>query len=167
MPGFTASIHIEISPETLFAILIDLESTPLWVMGMVGTEPLQRGPIRTGFRYRETRHIGAKESTRVLEIVAHEGPDGKKKPPYTHVLQSVQMGIETTYYYLIEDDDPSGARVDMTVTLRATNPFSRLFLPWVVRELKKQDGGQLVRLKDHIETMPVRQSIPEPNLKQE
>ena len=154
MPGITSTVHIDSDPETVFAIMTELENTPLWVMGIVGTEPLQRGPIRTGYRYRETRHIGAKETTRIFEIIEHIGPGEGKAPPFTHVAQSAQMGFKTTYYYLIEDHDHGGSRVEMTLIVKATNPFSAIFLPLVVRELKKQDGDQLKKLKGFIETMP-------------
>ena len=154
MSGFTAREKICRPPTEVFAFLTDIHKSMRWISGMVNVEPLTHGPMRTGTQWSEVRRLGERESKTIVEVIDHQGPKEREKPPYTHVWRSVNMGIETTQHYRVEPEGEDHCNVEFTAIVRGTNWISRLFVPFAVKAMRKHDGSQLSRLKEVVESQP-------------
>ena len=60
--------------ERVWALSTDVERTREWLPAGVLVEKLTEGPLRVGWRYRETRTILGRRDTRVYEVTALEPP---------------------------------------------------------------------------------------------
>jgi carbon monoxide dehydrogenase subunit G len=86
--------------------------------------------------------VKGKESTGRLRIVTLD-------PPSTFAIASEAEGITATYRYRLHPE-AAGTRIEWTCELEATG-LRRVMLPRS-RDLQKEDGDHLVRLKAYIES---------------
>ncbi len=138
MAGFTREIRIHHSPESVFAFACDIENAPNWITDIVRVEKLTDGPVRAGTQFRETRRIGNREHSAVIEVTAHEAPR-------LHTASSSAFGIHCTYHYTFEPEE-SGTRVRLEA--KATSKWYPSFvIGRMLRMMENMDGDQLEKLK--------------------
>lgn len=143
MPGFTRSITIDKPIKEVFDFATDLANAPLFLPGIVKTEMLTEGGMKPGARFRETRLMGKKERSAVIEVVDHQRPT-------IHSARSAMMGMSAryTFHFLPEG---AGTRITMDAVVGG-NLLWKLFLGMISRMMEKEDGDYLVRLKSAIES---------------
>lgn len=136
------SERIEKPLGDVWRFFIDHGNTKAWMPDIVRIEKLTEGPARLGTRYQETRKMGGKEHTVALEITAFE--EGRI---YAGTVE--EKGVRGTYTYTFQPEG-GATRVRVVADVQAKG-LMKLMLPIVVGVMKKQDGGQLQRLKQAIE----------------
>jgi hypothetical protein len=111
------SIHFEVrrtfyvAQEKAFVGLLDLDSAKQWMQGLVGIERMDRGPMRVGSKWKETRKMFGKEASEYFEVVELEEPNkivlrcdgtkgttGKGEYIYTYTLTSSDGHTEISLY---------------------------------------------------------------------
>ena len=155
MAGFSYMETIERSPDQVFGFMTDLYKTAIWIKGLISVDPITRGPMRVGTKWSEIRRMGDREINSIIEIVEHDAPGEGRNPPYTYAGRSVQMGIQSTWYFRLEPEGEGNTRVEMTTIVRGNNFIANLFVPFYVNAMKKQDSDLLANLKHAIEARPV------------
>lgn len=142
MAGFTATEWIAAPPETIFAVVGDVNYFPEVLPSVQHAEQVTDGPLGLGTRFRETRMINGREATAEIEVTTYE-------PPRRYAATSTQGGITATYHYLFTPEN-NGTRVDLQAEVNA-NGLRKLMLPLVVGFMKKEDGNHLTHLKQVVE----------------
>jgi hypothetical protein len=102
------------------------------------TEMLTEGGMKPGARIRETRTVGGKERSAVIEEVEHQRPG-------VHKADADMMGMHAAYTFRFSRNR-SGTRVEMQAEVTG-NLLWKLFLGMIERE----DGEYLTRLKAAME----------------
>ncbi len=151
MIGFEASEIINDTPENVYAFIEDTDLAPLWLIKVIKTENLTEGPLRAGTRFRETRMVGNREATGIIDIVRHDGPPTLSAPPYYHSGASSVMGAQVIYHYTFEAAGDQQTRVTLQCEVKPLNFFGRFTGPMMLGVLKREDGDQLTFLKKAIE----------------
>ncbi len=144
MPGFTRTVQIPRPPAEVFEFATDLKMVTRWMPAIVRVEPVSEGAMRPGWKFRETRRMGKREGSAIIEVSEHRGP-AQGDPPYVHAGRSKAMGFDCQYLYTFTPEG-DGTRIDLDATVRGTNPLSRLFAGKMARFMEKQDGDQLKAL---------------------
>ena len=139
MPGFTRNQLINGSPEAVFEFATDLSHASKWIEGLTACELITDPPMRMGSKLRETRRVGKREATTVINIIIHEGPRTSKTPPYRHSAKAAAMGVEATYHFTFASGGRDTTRVDVRCEVRSTNLLGRLFTGMATRAMRKQD----------------------------
>lgn len=142
MAGFERNETIARRVEDVWGFFVDPKNAQAWMPDIVRLEKETEGPVRLGTRYRETRKMGGREHTATLEITAFE-----ERKLYAGTVE--EKGIRGTYTYTFRPEG-GATRVHMVADVRARG-LMKLMLPLVVGVMKKQDGGQLERLKRALE----------------
>ncbi|MFN0245207.1 MAG: SRPBCC family protein [Planctomycetota bacterium] len=151
MPSFRVTETIERPADVVFHFLEDTRNVPLWLNGVVRIEPLDDGPMRAGWRFKETRRMGKREVSAVIEVRVHEGPGPGKCPPYRHTAGASMMGVDAIFAFTFDALDARRTKAEAVGEVRPTNVFGRLFAGMVVRMMQKQDGDMLARMKRAVE----------------
>lgn len=143
---FEASVTIERAPAEVFGIATDIERVPLWMTGVKRLEPLDEGPPRKGWRFKETRLMKGREMSAEIEVTEHHGPaDGA--PPFLHSARSAVMGVEGVYALRFEAEGETRTRVHLRADVRATSFLAKPLVGMVAKAMKDQDGDMLKALK--------------------
>lgn len=151
MIGFEASEIINDTPENVYAFIEDTDLAPLWLIKVTKTENLTEGPIRAGTRFRETRMVGNREATGMIDIVRHDGPPALFEPPYYHSGASTVMGAQVIYHYTFEPAADQQTRVTLQCEVKPLNIIGRITGRMLIGVMKREDGDQLTFLKKAIE----------------
>jgi hypothetical protein len=72
--SFTTSVHIEASPEEVFALATDFGRAKEVIRAIEKVELLTDGPIGVGTRFLETRTVLGHETTQEMEVTAFDPP---------------------------------------------------------------------------------------------
>lgn len=142
MAGFTMSEWIARPREELFQFITNPNNAPKVIPSVTRMEPLTRGELGVGTRYRETRFMQGKEQQTELEIAAYG-------PPQLYAMRNVTQGIETVYTYTFTPER-NGTQVQLVCEVKAKG-LRKLLTPIVANILQKEDGDHLQRLKAAIE----------------
>ncbi len=142
MAGFTRSAFIARPVETVFDFATDLANASVFLPSVTKVELLTEGGIRPGARFRETRCVGRKERTAVIEIVEHRRPE-------LHAASAAMLGMKATYRFRFSPDG-GGTRVTMEALVQG-NLLWKPFLGMMSRMMEKEDGEYLSRLKEALE----------------
>lgn len=145
MGTFQISEYIDRSPEETFDFATNFDTVPKWMPGVVRIEKMTPGPIGPGTLFRETRLMGSREHSAVIEVSEHVRPT-------THVGSATCMGCLATYRYRFKPEG-KGTRVEMIAEVTGKG-LAKLMAPMFLMAMKKQDGDQLARLKAAIEGGP-------------
>lgn len=151
MAGFAETIVIDFPPRDVFAFATDPDNFQKWFPSVLKFEQLNEGPVAVGTQFRETRLMGKKEATAVIEVTEHQGPPAKREPPFVHAGSSSMMGIKATYRYTFAEEEPGKTRVDLEATVVATKFLARMIVGMVNRAMQREDAAQLERLKAAME----------------
>jgi carbon monoxide dehydrogenase subunit G len=142
MAGFRRTVLIGRPVEEVFDFATDLTNAALLLPGVTKVEMLTDGGFETGAKFRETRRVGGKERTAVIEIVEHKRPE-------VHTASAGMFGMRATYQFCFSQGG-AGTRVDMEAVVQG-NLLWKLFLGMMSRAMEKEDGEYLTRLKVAIE----------------
>lgn len=146
MPNFTSRVRIDAPLEAVFDYATDFETTSTWMPQITRIERLDEGPLRAGSRFRETRRIGKREATAVIEVTAHERPS-------LHRASSAALGVQCEYEFRFLPDGES-TTVELTASAHG-RWLGVLLAPMFLKMIQKEDGEMLERLKAAIEGQPV------------
>jgi len=149
--GFEASEIINDTPENVFAFVEDTDLAPLWLIKVTNTEKLTDGPVRAGTRFRETRMVGKREVSGLVEISRHDGPPDATEPPYYHSGTSTAMGVKASYHYTFAAAGKGKTRVSLRCEAIPMNLLGRFMVRGMVGVMKREDSDQLTFLKQAIE----------------
>lgn len=149
--GFEASEIIERPAEEVFRFIEDTGNASKWVGDSVRIEPLTEGPMRAGWRFKETRRMGKREASAVIEVRAHDGPGPGRRPPYRHAAGGRAMGVDAEYDFTFHALDARRTKVEVVCRVTPTNLLGRMFAGIMVKAMQKQDGDMLQRMKRAIE----------------
>jgi carbon monoxide dehydrogenase subunit G len=144
MAGFTRSAFIARPTESVFDFATDLANASIFLPGVTKVELLTEGGIKPGARFRETRRVGTKERTAVIEIVEHRRPE-------LHAASAAMLGMRATYRFRFSSEG-GGTRVNMDASVQG-NLLWQPFLGMITRMMEKEDGKYLSRLKEAMERM--------------
>ncbi len=142
MAGFTAGVQISRTPDEVWRWITGERDVKAWNPAILEFEKLTPGPVGLGTKFKETRLCGKRKQTAVVEVT--ESEEG-----ILHAGTVKMAGITGTYRYWLEPAD-GGTHVRLEAEVKG-NFFMKLFVPMIVKGMKKQDGDQLERLKKAIE----------------
>jgi hypothetical protein len=142
MAGFTRSVFIARPVEAVFDFATDLKNASVLIPGITKCEMVTEGGIRPGATFRETRRVGNKERTAVIEIVEHKRPE-------LHAASAAMMGMRATYRFGFSPEG-TGTRATMEAVVQG-NLLWKPFLGMMSRMMEKEDGEYLNRLKGAME----------------
>src|SRR5918996_167622 len=135
------SIHLNQPVEQVFAFLVDTGKLSTWQSNLIKSEPLTKGPLRTGSRFREIRRINNKEEEIEAEITALE----PNKRLETKTVTKPQARVS---YSL--DPEQGGTRLKYKFVLE-TSGLMRLLEPMIARSIKKDTEADFETLKRVLE----------------
>lgn len=144
--SFESETDIERAPAEVFALATDIRRAHEWMHAVVSLEPVDEGPVRKGWRFKETRTFKGKPMTAVIEVTEHRGPE-EGAPPYVHAARSAMMGVEGVYTMTFSEPAPGRTHVALRAEVRATNFLAKPLVGIAAKAMKEQDGGMLEQLK--------------------
>ncbi len=151
MPGFQKSEIIDRPAEEVFAFIENTENASKWLDESVHIEPLTEGPMRAGWRFKETRGTGMKKGSCVIEVREHDGPGQGRRPPYRHVAGGAMMGVDAVYDFTFHALDARRTKLELECRVTPTNLLGRMLAGMFVRLMQKTDGAMLERIKRAVE----------------
>lgn len=143
MSSFHVSVFIERSPIAVFDFATDLDRVSTWMPEITRIEKLTDGPLAPGTQFKETRKMGSREHSAIINVSEHERPR-------VHAASARFMGCVATYRYTFTPEG-DGTRIDLHADVVGSG-LAKLLAPMLLATMKKQDGDQLERLKSAIET---------------
>ncbi|GJM21666.1 MAG: hypothetical protein DHS20C15_15810 [Planctomycetota bacterium] len=144
--SFESSTTIHCSPDAVFALATDFQRVSEWMPGVTQLEPLDEGPVRKGWRFKETRSMKGRQVSAVIEVIEHHGP-AEGAPPYKHAARSSVMGVEGVYTFSFAALDGDKTAVQLRAEVRATSFLAKPLVGLAAKAMKKQDGDMLAKLK--------------------
>lgn len=142
MATFSLTEWINASAETIFPKLHEEETAKQIMPGIQVYKKIGDGPVGMGTRFHETRVVNGREASNEIYVSAFD-------PPNTYAATSEHSGIKATYTYKLSAEN-DGTRVTLVADVDAGG-LRKLFIPLVVRMMKKEDSDHLTRLKAVIE----------------
>lgn len=139
---FTETAVIKASPDEVFRALTDLTNIPKYLPYVTSFETADNRPLHAASHIREKRKIMSKEAIGFVQVTGFN-------PPFGFALKSQAMGITCEYRYTIS---PDGLSTQIILQAMASaEGLRRILVPFFASSMKKQDMGQLTRLKSLIE----------------
>lgn len=145
---FEVNKTIQVSKQTAYTGLLDLESAKNWMQGLVKIERLDDGPMQVGSQWKETRKMFGKEASEHFEVVELNEPDkivlrcdgtkgttGKGEFVFTYILASTN---DMTEIHLIGE-------------INGLTGLSKLFGKMMAGTFKKACANDLDSLKSYLE----------------
>ncbi|MFB5661125.1 SRPBCC family protein [Alteribacillus sp. HJP-4] len=146
MNAFEKKEIINETPEEVFSFISDPTNAPDYIKDIVKIEILTSNDISTGTRYRETRKIGKRQASAVIEVSHY-------KPPREVAFTSKLTGMKITYYYHTEAHE-EGSELTLTCSIESRGVM-RLFNGIMKKMLLRQDGDHLNEVKKVIEAKEI------------
>ena len=142
MPTFSRTVTVDAPVDRTFELATDVTRAPDWVPGVLRCELLNGTDVRPGTRFRETRKIGKREATAVIEVCEHEAPR-------VHAASAKALGVTCLYRFTFT---PDGDRTRVDLFAQATGKsFGKLFAGMMLKMMEKVDGEMLARMKEFVE----------------
>lgn len=138
------SVIIRKPLEEVFAQATDFTNSPEIMDTVVDVELLSDGPVREGFRFKETREIRGKKASSVIEVT-----DFELNKKYS--VRSHQHGLDLRYQYEFVQTT-EGTKVEFAGELYTEGFRNKLMKPLIKQIIKKEDQDHLQHLKKFIET---------------
>lgn len=151
MAGFQTSEIIERPAEEVFAFIENTANVTKWLDETVIIEPLSEGPMRAGWRFKETRGEGRRRGSCMMEVRTHDGPGPGRRPPYRHAVGGAMMGVDAVYDFTFHALDARRTKLEVECRVTATNLFGRLLVGMFVKLMQKTDGAMVQRIKSAVE----------------
>jgi uncharacterized protein YndB with AHSA1/START domain len=143
MADFTASAIIHRPVHEVFSYITNVENIPEIMPNVVKMVKITEGPLQEGTRFLETRSIRGRHTSTEIEYVEY-------KENELLTTKSESNGLTILYRYLFSEIE-EGTQVELDAILQTTGLKMRLTKGLLVNMIKKEDGNQLVYLKDMLE----------------
>ncbi|QAS53130.1 SRPBCC family protein [Halobacillus litoralis] len=144
MSFLTKTVTIKKPLGEVFEKATDFTNSPEIMDTVTDVEILTEGPVREGYKFKETRLIRGRKASSVIEVTKFE--ENKK-----YAVRSAQHGIDLRYHYsFIETSE--GTRVDFKGELYTEGLRNKLMKPLIKKIIKKEDQDHLEHMKKFIET---------------
>jgi uncharacterized protein YndB with AHSA1/START domain len=131
------TVHLNQPVEQVFAFLMDTSKLTTWQSNLIKSEPITKGPLRPGSRFREVRRINGKESEIQGEITTLE-PNKRLETRTTTKPQAMVS------YSL--DPEQGGTRLQYRFVLITTG-MMRLLEPLIASSIRKDTEADFETLK--------------------
>ena len=145
MRSYTYTIHIDRSPETVWAYMMDLSKAPRWRNLVRHVEVLTAGPVRVGSELKITFDVMGKVRKVVSEVWAFE-------PARRFGVRNTEQNVSGVFEYTLAPDN-AGTRVTFTCDIHPRG-WMWLVLPWLLRSNRMRYSQQLPNLKTEVERQP-------------
>jgi Polyketide cyclase / dehydrase and lipid transport len=145
---FESQKVFKVSKQKAYTALLDLDSAKHWMQGFVGIERFDKGPLKVGSEWKETRKMFGKEASEHFEVVELKAPDkivlrcdgtkgttGKGEFLFTYILSSIDNNTE----------------VKLNGEINGLSGLSKIFGKLIVGSFKKACEKDLDALKKHLE----------------
>ncbi|WP_335871629.1 SRPBCC family protein [Bacillus sp. 2205SS5-2] len=143
MPEFQDTVTIDHPLEKVFAFACDVRNGQKFMKNVVRCEKLTEGPIGKGTKFNETRIIGNREASSIIEI-------SEFTPNQSYSAQSETKGLCAKYHYQFKEIG-STTQVSFQCDIFTKGLIMKLAKPMFVKIMKKEDGDHLQRLKHELE----------------
>ncbi|OCA82465.1 hypothetical protein A8F94_20675 [Bacillus sp. FJAT-27225] len=143
MADFESSVVINKPVEEVYHYVSSMENMPEFMPNIVKIDKPGKEPLKPGDKVVETRLIRGRETTTELEILENEE---NKRFSY----RSEVNGLQTTYSYTFNQAE-NGTNAHFEATIKTTGLKMMLTKRLIVNMLKKEDGNQMIYLKDSME----------------
>lgn len=144
MPKSSTTVHIDAPVEIVFAAITDIENFPQRAESITKVEFLSDAKQGKGTRFRETRMMGSKEATAVLEIT--EFIENEK----VRFVSDEGGTIWDTVFTLSQS--ASETRMDVEMDARPYKFFSKLVTPLMIGMIGKYVKKDMEELKEWCES---------------
>ncbi len=146
--SFTRTERIPRSAADVLAFLRDVRQAEAWMEEVVRVEPVDDGPVRPGWRYRETRRMKGREHSAVIRVTEVTDPDAG--PPFAirHVARG--LGNHAACRFVVEPDGPEACRLTLEASVAPVGLLGRPFTGMLLRTIERTDGHLLERLREHL-----------------
>ncbi|MDQ0226236.1 SRPBCC family protein [Metabacillus niabensis] len=145
---FEIQKNFNVSQQTTYSSLLDLDAAKHWMQGFVGIERLDGGPIKVGSQWRETRKMFGKEATEHFEVIELEEPnkivlccDGAKG--------TTGKGLFVFTYIITSSGNESN--VVLHGEIKGLSGLTKLFGKMIAGSFKKACEKDLDALKAYLE----------------
>lgn len=142
MIHYSVDITVDRPADEVFPFLADVTRHASW-MGGSNSEPISEGPMRTGYRYRQSIDEGDFE----IEVTAFQ-------PGRLFAARTISGPFSWEGSFEVVPDGEATSRV-MSSGAIALSGIRRLAEPFARGEVQRREHGELVRLKDLAEQQPV------------
>ncbi|HEX5013642.1 MAG TPA: SRPBCC family protein [Candidatus Limnocylindrales bacterium] len=139
-----ASVHIERSPEDVFAFVSEVANNPLWRKNVVRMEWLDDGPMRVGRRGRQTQKVLGREWTVEAEIVEWDPPQ--------RVTWEARQGPVTARSWVRVEPDGTGSLATGGADGGFKGPIGGLLTRLAAPRMLKQAESDLQALRRRLES---------------
>ena len=142
MRSFTHTIHIDRSPEKVWAYMMDFDKAPRWRNLVRRVELALPAPLGVGSRLKITFDIQGRQKTAISEVWAVE--------PGRHFgVRNTEQNVTGVFEYHLEPDG-RGTRVAFSCSIQPRG-YMWLLLPWLLKGNRMRYTEQLPRLKQEVE----------------
>ena len=142
MRSFTYTIHIERSPERVWAYMMDFSQAPRWRNLVRQIDVITPGPLRVGSELLVTFDSMGKVKRAVSEVWAFE-------PARRWGVRNTEQNVTGVFEYTLAPES-NGTRVTFTCDVQP-HGFMWLLLPWLRRGNRARYTQQLPNLKKELE----------------
>ena len=142
MRSFTYTIHIDRSPEKVWAYMMDFSQAPRWRNLVREIEVLTPGPLRVGSELKITFDVQGRQKKALSEVWAFE-------PARRFGVRNTEQNVTGVFEYHLEPDG-RGTRVSFTCSIQPRG-YMWLLLPWLLKGNRLRYTEQLPNLKHEVE----------------
>jgi uncharacterized protein YndB with AHSA1/START domain len=142
MRSYTYNIHIDRSPEQVWAYMMDFSKAPRWRNLVREVEVLTPGPLRVGSELKLTFDVLGKVRKAISEVWAYE-------PARRFGVRNTEQNVSGVFEYTLTPEG-AGTQVIFTCDIHPRG-WMWLVLPWLVRGNRMRYTEQLPRLKQEVE----------------
>lgn len=130
--------RVAVGQERAFEVFTDFEKASEMIEDILAVEPITEGPVREGYRFKETRRMGRKSATETFEVVEMARPERL-------VLRAESCGtrFEALYTFRPEGD---GTVLHFEMTIQPRTLGAKLMSPmWLLmrKPMRKAIAGDL------------------------
>ncbi|RHW40266.1 DUF3284 domain-containing protein [Neobacillus notoginsengisoli] len=144
MVDFQSSVLIEQPVEVVFEYVASMENMPEIMPNVVKIDKGGLEKLKSGDKVVETRMIRGRETETEIEITAFE--ENK-----LFAYKSEMNGLQSVYRYLFEETAEGATKVTFEMAIKTSGFVMGLTKRFLVNMLKREDGNQMVYLKDMLE----------------
>lgn len=143
MADFRSSVVIHKPVEEVFHYVVSMENVHELMPNVVKMEKQMEGPLKAGTIFLETRLISGRNIQAEVEMTEYT-------ENRSFATKTNSNGLITEYQYHFHPVE-EGTQVDLEATITTTGLKMRLTKPILVKMIKREDGNQLVYLKEMFE----------------
>lgn len=147
MPDFQSSVIVKKPVQAVFQYIASMKNTHELMPAVVKVEKQTDGEIKQGTKFVETRMVGGREVQAEMEILEYT-----EKQSFCTSTNS--NGLITEYHYRFHEVE-EGTQVDLEAYVKTSGLRMKLTRPILVKMMKREDGNQLINLKDMLDAEEV------------